>query len=81
MSRITINLKKSVYKVNEISHIRPELPSIFSQKSADLKVDCARVKAPGLVDSHPKRAAVGHGDMVQASRFAGEGECDDGKLG
>ncbi|KAF8158500.1 hypothetical protein B0H34DRAFT_846735 [Crassisporium funariophilum] len=32
MSRITLNLKKSVHKVND-SQIRPEMPSMFTQRS------------------------------------------------
>ena len=84
MSRITINLKKSVYKVNDVSHIRPELPSMFSQKS-DLKVDSAGVDigSPGLVDSQSRRASLGNVDSVPVSRVAGMegGECDDEKSG
>ena len=76
MSRITINLKKSVYKVNEMSHIRPELPSMFSQKSGELRVDSAvqgvEARAPGTISSHPKQATVGYGGMAQMSGFSEE---------
>ncbi|TFK24399.1 hypothetical protein FA15DRAFT_669631 [Coprinopsis marcescibilis] len=47
MSRITINLKKSVHKVSD-SQVKPEMPSLFTQKT-HMEVDPAlKIVAPGF---------------------------------
>lgn len=56
MSRITLNLKKSVHKVHDIPHIRAFMPSMFTQRSEFLVTGDIQFAAPGTVrtvDSDP----------------------------
>lgn len=65
MSRITINLKKSVHKVNDPSYIRPVLPSMFTQKDG-MDVDTGlRVVVPGFNDSRGQRSTTGDIPMTK----------------
>ena len=63
MSRITINLKKSVNKAKEIS-IRPELPSIFTQKSTMEPEPGVQIVTPGFNSSKMKKGGIGPTDTM-----------------
>lgn len=63
MSRITINLKKSVNKAKEIS-IRPELPSIFTQKSTMEPEPGVQIVTPGFNSGKMRKGGVGPTDTM-----------------
>ncbi|KAG2010290.1 hypothetical protein CC2G_013127 [Coprinopsis cinerea AmutBmut pab1-1] len=80
MSRITINLKKSVHKVND-TEVRPEMPSMFTQKtrlevSGDVHIVAPGFNQPGRSRSKPHC----HTDTIQSS-WEGDVEDEEGHTG
>jgi hypothetical protein len=65
MSRITINLKKSVNKAKDIS-IRPELPSIFTQKSTMEPEPGIQIVTPGFNSARKGKIRAGPMDTMMS---------------
>lgn len=73
MSRITLNLKKSVHKVHD-DHIRPELPSLFTQQSRLHANSNIKIVTPGF-DNQRGAGPIFSTDSVDTT-FLGSGDGD-----
>lgn len=73
MSRITLNLKKSVHKVHD-PHIRPELPSLFTQQSRLHPNSNIKIVTPGF-DNQRRVGPTFATDSVDTT-FLGSGDWD-----
>ncbi|KAH6912858.1 hypothetical protein BKA70DRAFT_1422412 [Coprinopsis sp. MPI-PUGE-AT-0042] len=65
MSRITINLKKSVNKAKDIS-VRPELPSMFTQKSTMEPEPGMQIVTPGFNSGKKGKIRAGPMDTMMS---------------
>jgi len=75
MSRITLNLKKSVHKVHDTHNIRPELPSVFTQQSRLHANSNIKIVTPGFDNQRGAGPTFGT-DSVDTT-FLGGGDGDE----
>ena len=75
MSRITLNLKKSVHKVHDTG-IRPELPSLFTQQSRLHANSNIKIVTPGFDSQRGVGPTFAGKDSVDTT-FLGGGDGDE----
>jgi len=73
MSRITLNLKKSVGRLNEV---QPELPSMFTQGSRSINPDL-KIVTPGFNSQRSRSNSKSGGEFAMRSLASGKRGLED----